>query len=938
MGDRPAARDCRGVRRVVGVAAVVVVAAALPSAARAHAFLISSDPPAGARLAASPSRLVLQFSEAYLRGTGHVSLRRGNGTEITLPAPTGGGTTMVQPLPSRLRGVFVVSWRVVSDDGHLSRGEFAFGVAAVGALPSVSASATPTPWSQVVASWLFFAGLAIAFGGLLSELLVWREARRRAPVAIGVAAATLASLALLVLLAGARVNGGFTAGLNADTLRAVLSTRPGALTLGIVAACLAAAAAIGLERVRPFALVPLATAAVLTSARGHSGTSGHWWAPVVDSVHLLAAAAWAGALLHLALVIVREPDRTTTAELAVRRYARPALPTVLVLLASGVLTAFAEFRSVGAAFHTSYGQTLIVKTALVLAALGAAAGSRLFAVRSNPGIRLPLLRRLTLAESAAVVAVLAAVGLLINLAPPRISSAAPSGAFTLGPPPLDGPAVRLSGFAGRTAVGLAATRNELQFIVMPPSGRAAGYRLSADVERSDGKSAGLFPRPCGDGCFAIRFALRPGTTRLTAEVVPPGALGAAVHFEIPSPIPADRRALLVRMTKAMDAVSRLDVTERLGAGPRQEAAATTYHLTGRGFIATEAFGSGAVDVRALGRIGGLTELTFSTRDAKTWYRLWLDGASRLRREEIVGSGALIRRTFRYPQTGSALPSVVSATSPVVERAIPRGPFVAAAEDGDLAVGFAAQPGGAGKLELTATVIGPDGTTANGLNVAVRLRSASRSDGHAEPCGPGCYAVTLPFSGTPRTALVTIRSLAHSPSVVRFDFPATWPPPSAKELAREATEVFTRLSSITIDERLGSSPTNIAHTLWRLEAPNRLTYAIEGGADAVVIGGRRWDRDPGGSWVESPQLAVKQPTPTWGAAPGRATLLGSARVDGQPVWRISFVQPDIPAWFTVAIDKRTLRTLELRMIAAAHFMHHDYGGFDESPSIRPPKRP
>ena len=106
-----------------------------------------------------------------------------------------------------------------------------------------------------------------------------------------------------------------------------------------------------------------------------------------------------------------------------RRYAELALPTVLVVLATGVLTALAEFRSLSAVLDTGYGRTLLVKSGLVAGALCLALASRLFALRRNPGVDVSLLRRLTLLELALVAAVLAAAGLLVNLAPPRSSAA-----------------------------------------------------------------------------------------------------------------------------------------------------------------------------------------------------------------------------------------------------------------------------------------------------------------------------------------------------------------------------------------------------------------------------------------------------------------------------------------------------------------------------------
>jgi copper transport protein len=823
MGDRWSL--VQGRRHLHAVAAGIVVAASLPSAAQAHAFLVSSTPPAGARLGFAPAQIVLEFSEPYLRGTEHVAVRRADGREIRLGAPSGGGTVVRQPLPPRLRGVFVVSWRVVADDGHLSAGELAFSAGAAGVLPAVKAATEPTPWSNVVASWVFLVGLALAFGGLLSEQLVWRTQGERAPVTVGVAVAAVSSLALLVLPAGARLNGGFRAGLHGAALGAASGRRPGALTLAVVAALALSIPLLVIGRARALALVPLAAAAILTSARGHAGTSGRWWAPLVDSIHLLAVAAWVGALVHLALVLVRAPDRAATGGAAIRRYSRLVLPTVLVVLASGILSAPAEFRSLHAVFHSSHGQTLLVKSAIVLATLAVATASRLLTL-SVGSSKLLLPRRLALTESAFVIAVLGAVGLLTNLAPPRVAAAQ---AAAPGPPPLSAPVV-----------------------------------------------------------------------------------------------------LLGRVTKAMRAVPSVDVTEQLAAGSRALGGATTYRLTGGGFLSQEAFNNGAVGVQIAGHERRRTELTLAAATSNTRYHLWLDSAFRLRREEVISPGLLAWRTFRYPRAHAFDPARVAPGD------VPTGPFATAGEDGDLAVAFAAQPARTDRVTLTTTVIGPDGNGATALRIDVALASRTETRGPAVACAAGCYRVTLPFRGRPHAAVLTIRRLGHRPTAVRFGFPLIWTPPSGVQIARAATLAFAQLRSVSIDEYLRSNPSYTGHTLWRLEAPDRLTYTTVGGPQGVIIGNRRWDRGPGQKWVESPQFPVHQPTATWGAAPRQVALLGSGRVDGRDVWRVSFVDAQVPAWYTAEIDKLTLRTLAVQMVAPAHFMSHTYFGFNTPQKIRPPR--
>jgi copper transport protein len=701
-------------RRVALLAASALVACLMPATASAHAYLVGSDPPANARLDSSPARVVLRFNEDFVRGSARVSLRSTDGRDIALGAPVERAATIVQPLPGGLRGIFLLTWTLLSDDGHPTQGSIPFSVGASGALPAATVSSGPTQWPEVAATWVFFVGLALAFGGILSERLVWRAPPVAAPAILGIGIAAAAATATLVLLAGDRVHGTLASGLDGPALRDVASSRPGALTVGMIVALLVAAVLVA-ARLPVVALVPLAATGVLVALRGHAGTSGDWWAPTADAVHLLAAAAWAGALAHLVLVLADRRIRPSDEAVPVRRYAELAFPTVLVVLGTGVLTALAEFRDLSSVLDTGYGRTLVVKALFVLAALSFALASRVFALRSNPGVDLPLLRQLTLPELALVAVVLAAAGLLVNLAPPRSSA-------------------------------------------------------------------------------------------------------TAAESLVPAPAP-------------------------------------------------------------------------------------------------------IR------------------SAPLDRKAIPTGPFVSAREDGELAVGLAARPDGAGRLALTATVIDANGDGANGLDVGVRVVSAGSDDrGDAVPCGSGCYRAAVESAGRPNQAILTIARPDGRTSEVSFPFPSRWPPPAATRLARDATRVFRQLRTLTIDERLSSGGTHVTHTLWRLQAPNRLSYAIRGGARAVIVGDRRWDRDPGKDWVESPQTPLTQPTPTWGPAPAHAALLGSATVAGRPVWRVSFVDPSVPAWYTASIDKASHRTLALQMTAPAHFMRHAYSGFDASLEIAPPRSP
>lgn len=932
-------------------ATAALLAALLPASASAHAFLIRSSPQPGSRLGSSPRAMTLYFSEAFVRGSERVSIRRLGGAAISLPAPKAGGAVIHQSLPPRLRGVFVVSWRVLSDDGHISLGEFAFAVAAgAAALPTLSNSGGGgTSWSDVGASWLFFLGFALAFGGLASERYVWRRARvqvARAPAMVGLLLAALANVWLLVLVAGAERGGGFDAGLSGSALGNAVGTRPGTLTLITLAALTASVPFLRFRRVRSFALVPLLAAVVATAVRGHSGTANDWWALTADIVHLAAAALWLGALAHLVLAVARASDRVEALAGGARGYSRLALPTVLVVIASGVVTAIPEFRNLAAVVNSNYGRTLLIKAGLIGVALMLALASRRRALPGNPQPRWPLLRRLTQLESAALVGVLVAVAVLVNAAPPR-SLAAPQIPAILGPPPL-GPAVRLADMAGQLVVGVAATRGgELQFTIAPPSDQPKeSVKLTAGAVEPDGRTLDLFPRTCGTECFTINYPLKRGRNVITARVSSSVWKGGDARFVIPWPLAPEQPAIVRRIATAMRHVRSLHVTEAVTSGPGSGTPPATYELTGRQFMQTEEFAGGGVDVRALGRQNGLTDLAFALPGSSIWYRMWIDDKYRLRREQILDPGHLIRRTFSY--SGGATPATRSAppSAPTVQPQSgalagappppPAGAVVFGREDGALAVGLAisAEPGG---LELQTSVIGPDGKGVSSLAVRYRLRtSAGELPISAVLCGSGCYRAVVPSAGRPQSLLVAISGAGRAPRSLSFALPVRWPAPGATALLRRAAETWRRLRSLVISERLGSDPTHVLHTRYELVAPDKLRYQIVGGADAVVIGRRRWDRQPGQAWKESSTPPLAEPALQWARATN-VHLLGGTTIAGRPVWQISFYDPSFGGFFEIWVDKTSARTLQLTLVAAAHFMHHSYSGFNAPVSIVPPAR-
>jgi methionine-rich copper-binding protein CopC len=97
--------------------------------AGAHAHLQKSSPADNSVITAPPANLVLNFSEAA-RLTA-LSIQKGSEPEQKLKSlPTTAAVQISVALPQLTPGTYSVSWRVLSDDGHVMSGALHFTLAA----------------------------------------------------------------------------------------------------------------------------------------------------------------------------------------------------------------------------------------------------------------------------------------------------------------------------------------------------------------------------------------------------------------------------------------------------------------------------------------------------------------------------------------------------------------------------------------------------------------------------------------------------------------------------------------------------------------------------------------------------------------------------------------------------------------------------------------
>jgi methionine-rich copper-binding protein CopC len=104
-----------------------------PVPARAHAIVVESTPAAGARLTEPPARIELRFNSRIEKRLSRVTLARAGGKPeplaVATDADAGPADRLLAPIGALTPGPYVLRYRVMAADGHVSEGVIRFTVA-----------------------------------------------------------------------------------------------------------------------------------------------------------------------------------------------------------------------------------------------------------------------------------------------------------------------------------------------------------------------------------------------------------------------------------------------------------------------------------------------------------------------------------------------------------------------------------------------------------------------------------------------------------------------------------------------------------------------------------------------------------------------------------------------------------------------------------------
>jgi copper transport protein len=558
------------------VLAAAVVALALPAAASAHAYLTKTFPSASGVLDKAPPDVELTFDEAVEPRFAIVSVTDAGAhseTDGTVHRSPANPDTLIVPLKHVAEGWYLVYWRAISVDGHPVQGAFTFAVgpnpgpAPQFVIPHIAQTATSTP--LVFARWAMFLTVMVSIGLLSLRLWLARPVVRRVegaslrPLTIAfVVASLLGLLAIPVYLelatAGFSLRSFWDFGVLVPLWRTSAFGR-GYVDLEICFALFCAAAWVALWVDKPDresrsvaellagigALGAAAAVLIVPGASGHAAqTAPRGIALGLDWLHLLSGSIWIGGLAGLLVLWRTAPaaQKVPALSVAVPRFSNAAFWSVLLLLGSGVGATILHMPLLQALWQTSYGQVILVKSGLLIAAASLGAlnllrTKRRLAVAETAPRAARQLAWAVRGEALIVVGAIFAAALLSSLAPPPPALASESKALAQVGPGRVASTVRQAGYTLKVLVSpnKAAAPNQFALDLTKAGKPVTGAQITLTFEMLDMQmgnqeyslketAPGIYSRPAPAlvmvGHWALSFSITPkGRPTFTAVVV-----------------------------------------------------------------------------------------------------------------------------------------------------------------------------------------------------------------------------------------------------------------------------------------------------------------------------------------------------------------------------------------------------------------------------------
>lgn len=264
--------------------------------------------------------------------------------------------------------------------------------------------------------------------------------------------------------------------------------------------------------------------------------------------------------------------------------------------------------------------------------------------------------------------------------------------------------------------------------------------------------------------------------------------------------------------------------------------------------------------------------------------------------------------------------------------------------GSLVVGVTVIPPRPGPVQLRVDLVGLDlrpGDRPANVRMVLTGPGGQHQQVALQGCGLGCFAAADRISGPGQWSFHVTGTSGAGP--IDAITAAPLPSPDGRAAFAHALADLEAMRSVAMTEDLrGSlgSPPVVSH--YRFSAPDAFEIQI-GGRDQVVIGDHSYDQPtPGAPWVTSPWPGGGFSWPrgyyrSFWADPAAVRVIGHDQLDGQSMTVLSFLRPDLPAWFRLWVGDDDGLVHQERMRAEGHLMDHRFSQLNTAPAVVAPRQ-
>jgi len=344
----------------------------------AHAVLLDASPKEGSQLKQMPDKVSLTFNERLGEGVFSLQVRNDEGKLITAKKATMNPThqTISLDVPSSKKGIYTVSYSVISADSHPVQGTYVFSVgekidqAITNDTSDQGENGKQSSFYNVGVSLVqtfYYLALLWLVGFVLWKWYVpYQSDQQKQKYKTNVRYLQVGYIIFLLVSIGVQS----TALLKGSSLSQIKTFVMHSSTGWSWMTCilLACVGFLFLLKNKWLDFIWVGLLLVATTLNGHAVASGiPAYTIILDFIHLVTASLWAAGLVYLFMIWRKEREQAL-AFLPI--FSRIAFVSLILLILSGVLYTLKLLPDITALFKTTWGLLLLAKIFMVMLVAG----------------------------------------------------------------------------------------------------------------------------------------------------------------------------------------------------------------------------------------------------------------------------------------------------------------------------------------------------------------------------------------------------------------------------------------------------------------------------------------------------------------------------------------------------------------------------------------